>query len=111
MASKTLTRLTLAEFHAEAIRRFGSDWKEWRFVCPNCGCEQTANDLIDAGAGGGDLDAVGRLLAFSCVGRFTDEKGCDWTLGGLFRIHRLEVDGRPAFELAQIEAGGGEHGE
>ncbi len=78
-----------------------------------CKCLQTAQDLIDAGAGK-DLDEVERYLGFSCVGRFTgaasprskpDGRPCNWTLGGLFSVHRFEVvtpDGKahPRFELA-----------
>jgi hypothetical protein len=81
--------------------------------CPMCGTIQSAADLIAAGAGP-DFDAVEKYLAFSCVGRFTnagsprkvpDGKPCNWTLGGLFSLHKLEVvtpDGKkyPRFELA-----------
>jgi hypothetical protein len=64
-----------------------------------CQSIQSGVDLIAAGAGE-DFDAVERFLGFSCVGRWTNagpyyEKGsahgCDWTLGGLFQIHELEV--------------------
>lgn len=53
-------------------------------------------------------------LGFSCVGRFTqagpprrkpDGRPCNWTLGGLFKLHTLEVvdeegQAHPLFELA-----------
>lgn len=60
------------------------------FQCPRCKTVQSARDLINAGAGK-DFDDVEKYLAFSCVGRWDKDKGCDWTLGGLFRIHELEV--------------------
>jgi len=66
------------------------DRTEIEFVCPACGTVQTAQDLIDAGAGP-TLEEVIEYLAFSCVGRFDEERGCDWTLGGLLQIHDLEV--------------------
>lgn len=87
------------------------------FKCPMCGTVQSATDLIDAGAGA-DMDEVERYLGFSCVGRWTGAgphkdgapsgKGCDWTLGGLFQLHKLEVvtpDGKrhPRFEPASSE--------
>ncbi|MFK0570831.1 VVA0879 family protein [Endozoicomonas sp.] len=76
--------------------------EHYQFICPSCKTVQTAQDLIDAGAGE-TFDEVQKYLAFSCIGRFTEDKGCDWTLGGLFQIHKVEVlfeDGtnRPIFE-------------
>ena len=66
------------------------------------------------------MDEVEKYLGFSCFGRWTHQKpppkekgtqhGCNWTLGGLFQCHDLEVvtpDGKkhPRFELAtQAEA-------
>jgi hypothetical protein len=81
-----------------------------------CQTLQSARDLIAAGAGS-TFDDVQRSLGFSCVGRFTgagsprnvpDGNPCNWTLGGLFRVHQLEVvtpDGvkHPHFELASRE--------
>lgn len=67
---------------------FGDDPLEWRFQCPNCGTSQSGNDLLAAGVSRDELDGV---LAFSCIGRFESDQGCNWTLGGLFRIHDTEV--------------------
>lgn len=83
------------------------------FRCPACGCLQTAQELMQAGAGI-SFDAVERYLGFSCIGRFTgagsprekaDGLPCNWTLGGFLQIHELEVvtpDGKshPHFALA-----------
>lgn len=81
---------TLEEFR-EAIKSQGKDRiEDVTFQCPRCKTLQTAQDLIDVGAGI-DMNEVEKFLAFSCVGRWTDEKGCNWTLGGLFKIHELEV--------------------
>lgn len=52
-------------------------------------------------------DDVDNYIGFSCVGRFNNKKtGCDWTLGGLFKMHEFEIedeDGNmhPRFELAE----------
>lgn len=94
--------MTLEEFHT-AIQTQGPERiEDVTFRCPKCRTLQSAQDLIDAGAGK-NLVEVERYLGFSCVGRWDENKGCDWTLGGLFRIHKLEVitpDGEhhPRFE-------------
>lgn len=82
--------------------------------CPICCTAESGADLVAAGAGG-DFDAAQHYLGFSCIGRFTGAggqvkatppgKSCNWTLGGLFQMHELEViteDGErhPLFEPA-----------
>jgi hypothetical protein len=109
--------MTIEEFHV-AIKAQGAGSNEHiAFKCPMCGTVQSATDLIEAGAGK-TFDDVERFLGFSCFGRWTNAgphkkgaapgRGCNWTLGGLFRIHELEVetpDGEkhPRFELASAE--------
>ncbi|MNM76912.1 hypothetical protein D3C81_887510 [compost metagenome] len=104
--------LTVSEFRA-AIDAQSVDREDIAFICPRCATVQSARSLIAAGAGL-DYDSVGKYLGFSCVGRFTgagsaraqpDGAPCDWTLGGLFALHELEVvteDGKahPHFEVA-----------
>jgi hypothetical protein len=88
--------------------------RHWAFVCPVCRTVQSMESLRRAGVRPDDAD---KFLAFSCVGRWTGAgehpsngkpgRGCNWSLGGLFSIHKLEVvlDGgvRPAFEPASAE--------
>ena len=107
--------MSIEDFHA-ALRMQGVQREHLAFICPMCGTVQSAADLIAAGAGD-DFDAVEKFLAFSCVGRWTnaepprskhDGKPCNWTLGGFFRTHKLEVvteDGErhPRFEPATPE--------
>jgi hypothetical protein len=90
--------MSLQEFHA-AIKDQNVPREHLAFRCPCCGTVQSAADLISAGAGD-DFESVSRFLGFSCVGRFTgagsprkapDGKPCNWTLGGLFQRHSLEV--------------------
>jgi len=76
------------------------------FVCPICKTEQSANQLIEAGV---KRDEVPNYIGFSCIGRFDKSKGCNWTLGGLFGIHELEIidsDGKhhPRFMFAETKA-------
>lgn len=108
--------VTLEEFHG-IVRGQGVPIEDVAFRCPMCGTVQSANDLIAAGAGA-NFEEVEKYLAYSCVGRFTGAgqhrkdappgTPCDWTLGGLFRIHKLEVvtpDGEkhPRFEPVSPE--------
>ena len=118
--------MTLTEFHAAIAAQGVSSREHVAFICPVCGTIQSGADLIATG-GGKNFDEIECALGFSCVGRLTDagpwpalgdtsrkakarreQPGCDWTLGGLFQIHRLEVitpDGcrHPLFELASPE--------
>ncbi|MDT1061162.1 VVA0879 family protein [Paracoccus sp. CPCC 101403] len=107
--------MTIPEFHA-ALKAQNVERADLALVCPVCGTVQSARDLIAAGAGL-NFEDVERYLGFSCVGRWTDAgparknpdgKPCNWTLGGLFQLHRLEVvddDGsrHPRFEVATPE--------
>jgi hypothetical protein len=106
--------MTLEEFH-QAFKAQGVKREDYAMICPMCGTVQSARDLINAGAGP-DFDSVETLLGFSCAGRFTGagaperDSGnlCNWTLGGLFHTHKLEVitpDGKhhPRFEPATPE--------
>jgi hypothetical protein len=105
-----MKKITRDEWLAEGEKRFGKDPLKWKFICPSCRTVQTPQDLVNCGVKKADLN---KYLAFSCIGRFGSEKGCDWTLGGLLRIHELEIiipaeDGepehtRPAFEFADGE--------
>jgi hypothetical protein len=105
--------------HAEFLRRCEAQGvqapRDWAFVCPICGTVQSARSLLAAGVPEDKLDGQ---LAFSCEGRWTGAgsfkdtpsrrlvRGCDWTLGGLFTIHELEVEvegaekPRPCFAIA-----------
>ena len=80
----------LEDFKRMAIERFGADNRKWKFVCPMCNTVQSAEDLVKAGAP--DDDDLNGYVGFSCIGRFDDKQGCNWTLGGLFRFHKLEIE-------------------
>ena len=94
-----MKQMTVDEFHAAFHAQGAASREQLAVVCPRCGTVQTAQDLIDAGAGK-TFDDVERYLGFSCVGRFTgkgsprkvpDGEACNWTLGGFFKLHKLEV--------------------
>lgn len=105
--------IDLATFHARLKAQGVANRNHNAFVCPVCDTVQSMASLVDAGA---TPDEAERYIGFSCEGRLTGAgpwnpdakrlgmRGCDWTLGGLFRIHQLEVhDGgnvHPLFNLA-----------
>jgi hypothetical protein len=70
----------------------------YAFKCPICGTVQSADSLTRAGV---NRDDVKKFIGFSCIGRFTNAgswkqgdqpgRGCNWSLGGLLRLHNLEV--------------------
>lgn len=108
----TIEKLTLPEFRAR-LKAQGVTKEHLAFKCPMCGFVQSAQTFICAGAGE-DFSAVEKYTGFSCVGRFMgagpsrkepDGKPCDWSLGALFKLHKMEVeveDGSywPVFEIA-----------
>lgn len=115
-------RITHEEF-LQRLKTQGMSRNHLALVCPICGTVQSMTSLIKAGA---LEETVETFFGFSCEGRFTRAgpwpaqsaktdaakkrrlvRGCDWTLGGLLRLHRLEVEiedrVRPCFELATPE--------
>lgn len=107
--------------HAEFVRRLkeqGVEREHSAFVCPVCGTVQSMASLAKAGV---PDDKIELQIGYSCEGRWTDagpwprspaaarasHRGCDWTLGGLFTIHRLEVEmedkAHPVFDIASRE--------
>lgn len=117
-------RITVEELHARLKAQGVSAREHAASVCPACGTVQSIASLVRAGV---DPERAETAMGFSCEGRWTKAgqwpsdkdksakakvrravRGCDWTLGGLFRIHRLEVltpDGKahPFFEIATAE--------
>ncbi|WP_395451164.1 VVA0879 family protein [Aminobacter sp. UC22_36] len=109
--------MTLPEFQTALKAQGVKSHEDFAFKCVICGTIQSGRSLIKAGAGK-TFDDVEKFVGFSCVGRFTDAgphkkgtapgRGCDWSLGGLFTLHCLDVvdsEGKhhPRFELASPE--------
>lgn len=108
----TIEKITLSEFQ-ERVKAQGVTKEHLAFKCPMCATVQSAQSFICAGAGE-DFSAVEKYTGFSCVGRFMgagparkepDGKPCDWSLGGLLKLHKMEVEVEagsywPIFEIA-----------
>lgn len=94
--------LTAPEWRARGSELYGPDMRDWKFRCVACGHVQSHNLAKERNPDIGDTSS---WIYFSCEGRHNPAVGCDWTLGGLFQIHELEVvkeDGQrcPCFEFA-----------
>jgi len=83
-----LIRLGREAWLAIGAELFGRDPRAWRFKCPGCGHEQSHNEAKERKPDVGDTSG---WIYFACEGRRNPAVGCDWTLGGLFQIHTLEV--------------------
>lgn len=84
----SVKQIPLEDFHSE-MRAQGVDRDDIAFVCPKCHCIQSVALMVHHGVSA--ADALGKYLGFSCIGRFTEDRGCNWTLGGLLQIHEVEV--------------------
>jgi hypothetical protein len=71
------------EFYEFASSVYGSDEREWSFICPSCETISTGKDFEDLG-----IDP--QMASRECIGRhlpIEDDKpvrGCQWTSYGLF---------------------------
>jgi len=79
------TKITHAEWLADAERRFGKQARNWKFVCPICGNVASLQEFKDAGA---KDPSVG---VYQCIGRYRPPQGelkrpCDYTLYGLLNL-------------------------
>lgn len=93
-----MKQITLEQYHSE-LRAQDVPRNDLAMICPACGGVQSGRDFIDAGET--EWETIETYLGFSCVGRFmkagpppkdkAPENRCNWTLGGLFKIHELEV--------------------
>lgn len=112
-----MTTYTIEQFH-QTLKEQNVPKEHLAFKCVVCGTIQSGFDLIKVGAGK-DFESIEGFLGFSCIGRWTNAGeykkkkskkaskttiGCNWTLGGLFTIHKVEIlmdqKLRPCFELA-----------
>jgi hypothetical protein len=78
--------ISLEDWQKEGEKLFGKDMKKWKFKCPQCKGIQTLQEFIEIG-----VEKPENVFFYSCIGRFIEDRGCDWSLGGLLQIHKTEV--------------------
>lgn len=104
---------SLADWHAEARRRFGDDPMNWKFVCPSCKKVTSIKEWKEAGASENEVafSCVGRHIK-GCKGEIFDRKGgpCNYAGGGLFRLNPVTVvhggHEHTMFAFAEADSGG-----
>lgn len=111
-----IKRMTVPELHAAFKAQNVSGPEHLACKCVICGTIQSIDDFMRAT--GKPFAEVEKYFGFSCVGRVTGAgahkrgvapgKGCNWSLGGLLRLHQLVIvdeEGKehPYFELATPE--------
>lgn len=83
-----MEKQSLTEWLEEGKKRFGEDFKNWKFKCPACGHVSSIKDFIDAGADANDAYqmCIGRVNGKGADGmKGKDEgNGCNWAAFGLF---------------------------
>lgn len=94
---EVVERISHEDWLAEAVRRFGPNPLNWRFVCPFCGRETSCQEFVDVGVAINDAHRA----ATECIGRVVGARGgmkegretnpdgtpaqpCDWAAFGLF---------------------------
>lgn len=93
----SLETISIDEFRARLKAQAVSSRIHSAVKCPMCATVQSLQSFICAGT---DPEQAEKFIGFSCVGRVTgapaprkepDGEPCNWTLGGLLRMHDLEV--------------------
>lgn len=111
-APPPVKRLNRADWLALGVKPYGADPQKWRFKCVYYGNVQSAESVK---ARNPNIKQCSGWIYFACEGRHTPGAGCDWTLGGLFQIHRQEVvndlgDIIPTFQFACPDCDGKQAG-
>lgn len=82
--------ITIENWKKVGEKLFGPEFKKWKFVCVKCGNIQSIESMLEHNPNLEEKD-LRNSVYFNCEGRLTDKIGCDWSLGGLFKIHQTEV--------------------
>ena len=103
--------ITYAQWTMRGQQLYGRDRTKWQFRCYGCGHVQSIAEALKHPPHGEELaklytpDKMQRWIFFSCEGRWRDDMGCDWSLGGMLSGSRTTVkmpDGKgfATFEFA-----------
>jgi len=114
--STKLQTFSVKEFDSLLEKQGVRSSRDNAFICPACDTVQSMRSLVMAGC---SKEKVADYIGFSCEGRFShgqsptvakerNNRGCNWTLGGLFQIHKVLLkegdQTQPHFAAATPEA-------
>jgi hypothetical protein len=91
-----MTKISLEDWQAEALARFGKDPDLWEFQCPSCFLAQTMADFHSLGM---SPKQARHIVGFSCIRRWTDQK-CLATGVGETYLEITPGEIRPTFHWA-----------
>jgi hypothetical protein len=104
---RTMRIMTREAWFARGTKFYGEDPRRWTFRCLACGHTQSFESVS---ARNPALRNASSWIYFTCEGAFTAGVGCDWALGSVYTLHRLEVISEngavaPVFEFADDPVG------
>ena len=82
-------KITLKNFMEKCRTLYGKSTLNVIWICPVCKTEQSGKDFINKL--NMKPEEVVDYMGFSCIGRWSKDMGCDYTLGGLFQLSKLKI--------------------
>jgi hypothetical protein len=108
---EAVERMSRVDWFELGTKLYGPDPRKWEFRCVFCAHVQSHEA---AKARKPDIGDTSNWIFCCCEGRYNKDVGCDWTLGGLFRIHKREVvddrEGKPEYIPTFLFAAEEDHG-
>ncbi len=106
--------MSVAHWYNEAIKRFGPDEAQWRFVCPLCGHVAAVEDFRQYAEQG----ATPASAYQECIGRYHGKGGlneeeipvpCDYAAYGFIKLAPVQVEAEDgalveSFAFAEVGA-------
>lgn len=95
-------KLDFDEWKTIGIILYGKNILHWKFICPACKKTQNGEDFLNFVP----EEDINSYIGFSCIGRVNGKgnsflnsngdkgkypNGCDWTVGGFLKIHKLTI--------------------
>lgn len=111
--ARGIRAIRLSDWFTLGEEKFGGDQDDWVFKCPSCGHIQSVNSIKKIQRSRSlevsESSKIWMWITQSCAGRKIPGVGCDWTLRGLFQIHKMVVVTErggvdPVFEFAEVDS-------
>lgn len=109
-----MTKQSLKEWQEEAVSRFGTNARNWAFVCPACGKVSTVSDFLalEANPQNAYQECIGRVTGQGAPRKEGNPNGCNWAAYGFFGTcgkGRIVIDDEGSeievFDFAEVVPG------